>query len=141
MTGRRGNEGSAGLAVQRLAGVLSTGEPTGRPSKPSKTTTPMTDTTSPRVFIRSKRSGQTPQPVALLARTGGQKNIKVRQVGTNTPRTFGVYPFDLVDERGQRIAQDVLDKLPWQGAGEDPLGGLAPVTARMPASTPMPVQS
>ncbi len=88
-------------------------------------------------FIRSNREGQAPQPVALLARTGGRKTIRVREVGTARPGTFGVYPFDLVDDKGKRIDDAVFAALPWQGAGPDPLGKTEPVTARMEPVGPL----
>jgi hypothetical protein len=97
----------------------------------------MIDPAAPdKVFIRSTREGQAPQPVALLARTGGLKTIRVREVATLKPKTFGVYPFDLVDGAGKRLDAAVFAALPWQGAGPDPLGKPEPVTARMPATAP-----
>lgn len=84
-------------------------------------TTTRPTTSAPRAFIRTKRPTDTAQRVELLARTGGRRNIRVREVGTPTPKVFGVYRFDLVDDKGRQVADQVFAGLPWSGAGDDPL--------------------
>lgn len=72
-------------------------------------------------FIRSKTSAAVPLAVVLIARTGGRKTVRVRETGVPTPRTFGVYAFDLVDRRGARLDPALIAALPWAGKGDDPL--------------------
>lgn len=90
----------------------------------------------PRAFHRP--IGRTPpgtegRLVILLARTGGRRTIRVRETDRALAGVYGVLPFELFDTTTRkRLDRAVLDALPWEGRGPDPLGATPePVTARL----------
>lgn len=87
----------------------------------------------PRAIVRPRKPGEAGIPVLLICRTGGRKTIRVREADKPMPGVFGVYPWDLIDPRTNRlIDRAILNALPWEGKGRDPLGATAePVTARV----------
>lgn len=92
--------------------------------------------TRPRAYHRPigrTNPGTDGRLVILLARTGGRRTIRVRETDRELPGVFGVLPFELFDTvTRKRLDQAVLDALPWEGKGPDPLGATRePVTARL----------
>lgn len=87
----------------------------------------------PHALVRPRKPGEAGNPVLLLARTGGRKTIRVREADKKLPGVFGCHPWDLIDPRTNRlIDRAILNALPWEGKGRDPLGTTAePITARV----------
>lgn len=72
-------------------------------------------------ILRPKKPKQQTWTVTLLARTGNGK-VRVR-LPSPALTTFAVDRFRLfrIDERTLQVTAAVLDALPWEGKGSDPL--------------------